>query len=151
MAVTHGPCLLTEKKDPGLRKQVHEETSPNLLLGAQDQRLGAENYPVGPQEPLLATVKRGKLALFGHVTPTTASPKPSFRAPWGVGRRRGRQRKYLMDNVKEWTSLFMPELLTMASRRKKKSGRGSLLNRLSCPPDDQIGHGTETELTGTPK
>ena len=26
-----------EKKDPGFRNQVHEETSPYLLLGAQDQ------------------------------------------------------------------------------------------------------------------
>ena len=31
-----------ENKDPGFRNQVHEETSPRLPLGAQDQRLGAE-------------------------------------------------------------------------------------------------------------
>ena len=50
-AVIHGPCLLTlrrktkqkKKKDPGIRHQVHEETSPYLLLGAQDQRLGAKH------------------------------------------------------------------------------------------------------------
>ena len=34
------------------------------------------------------------------------------------GRRRGRQRKCWMDNVHEWTSLSMPEMFTMASRRK---------------------------------
>ena len=28
-----------KKKDPGFRNQVHEKTSPHLLLGAQDQRL----------------------------------------------------------------------------------------------------------------
>ena len=30
------------KTDPGFRNQVHEESSLYLLLGAQDQRLGAE-------------------------------------------------------------------------------------------------------------
>ena len=60
-AVKHGPCLLTlekKKKDPGFRNQVHEEISPYLLLGAQDQRLGAEEeqHPLGstgtlPQSP----------------------------------------------------------------------------------------------------
>ena len=47
-----------------------------------------------------------------------------------------------MDNVKERTSLLMPELLTVAFC-KKKTGRGSLLNRLSCPLDDPFGHETE--------
>ena len=41
---------------------------------------------MGPHGPLLAAVKRWKLAWFRHVTvllhTTTASPKPSFRAPW---------------------------------------------------------------------
>ena len=32
----------SEKKVPGFRNQVHEETSPYLLPGAKDQRLGAE-------------------------------------------------------------------------------------------------------------
>ena len=35
-------CSLTLEEDPGFRNQLHEETSPYLLLGAQDQRLGAE-------------------------------------------------------------------------------------------------------------
>ena len=34
------------------------------------------------------------------------------------GRRRGRQRKCWMDNVRQWTSLPMPELLTRAFYRK---------------------------------
>ena len=42
MAVKHGPCLATLKKDPDFRNQMPEETSPQLILGAQDQRLGAE-------------------------------------------------------------------------------------------------------------
>ena len=39
MAVKHEPCLL---RDPGFRNPAPEETSPNLLLGAQGQRLGSE-------------------------------------------------------------------------------------------------------------
>ena len=41
-----------------------EVTSPLLLLGAQDQRLGVEQDQLlaGPQKPLLATVMRRKLA-----------------------------------------------------------------------------------------
>ena len=31
-----------KKKHPGFRSQVYEETFPHHLLGAQDQRLGAE-------------------------------------------------------------------------------------------------------------
>ena len=31
-----------KKKEPEFRNQVPEESSPHLLLGAQDQRLGAE-------------------------------------------------------------------------------------------------------------
>ena len=43
IAVKHGPCLpILKKTDPGFRNQVPEETSPHLLFGAQDQRLGAE-------------------------------------------------------------------------------------------------------------
>ena len=32
----------SEKKDPGFRTQVHEETSAYFLLGAQDERLDEE-------------------------------------------------------------------------------------------------------------
>ena len=67
MAVKHGPCLLTLKKTT--ENRVDGETSPYLLLGAQDKDWVRSkiNFLVGPQEPLLAIVKRRKLAWFGHV------------------------------------------------------------------------------------
>ena len=40
---------------------------------------------MGPQELLLATVKRQKLAWFGHIAQHNSLFKPSFRAPWSVG------------------------------------------------------------------
>ena len=38
------PACWLSKKDPDFRNQVPEETFPCLLLGAQDQRLGAEQF-----------------------------------------------------------------------------------------------------------
>ena len=76
------------------------------------------NFIVGPQKPLLATVKRRKLAWFGHVTHCNSISKLSFRALWEVGDSVAGRRKCWMANIKEQTSLPMPELLTMASCRK---------------------------------
>ena len=76
------------------------------------------NSRVDPQKPLLATVKRRKLAWFGHITRHDSLPKTILQGTLEGGRRRGRQRKCWMNNIKEWTSLPMPELLTKASSKK---------------------------------
>ena len=68
------------------------------------------NFLVGPQEPLLATVKRRKLARFGHVTHYSSLSKTILQGTL--------QRKCLMANIQERTSLPMPELFTVASCRK---------------------------------
>ena len=59
------------------------------------------NFLVGPQEPLLATVKRRKLARFGHVTHYSSLSKTILQGTL--------QRKCLMANIQERTSLPMPE------------------------------------------
>ena len=59
------------------------------------------------------------------------------------GRRRGRQRKCWMDNVKQWTSLPMPKLLTIASSRKRLK---TYLCWIVCLPVDPIGEGIELYL-----
>ena len=87
----------------------------------------------GPQEPLLATVERWKLAWFRHVARRDCVSK---NRPWGhlekVGDRyHDQQRKCCMDNIKKWTSLPMPELLTKASCRtdwKRISAKSSLMS-----------------------
>ena len=76
------------------------------------------NSLVGPQQPLLATVERQKLAWFGHVTYQDSLSKTILQGISEDGRRCGQQRKCWMDNIKEWTALRMPELLTRASCRK---------------------------------
>jgi hypothetical protein len=56
---------------------------------------------VAPQEPLLATVERRKLAWFGHVTRHNSLCKTILQST--------------LENVKEWTGLPMDELLTTAA------------------------------------
>ena len=73
------------------------------------------SFLVGPQELLLATAKRRKLAWFGQVTRYDSLSKTILRGTLEKGRRRGRQKRCWMDNIKEWTSLPMPELLKRVS------------------------------------
>ena len=84
---------------------------------------------------------RRKLARFGHVTPPTASPKPSFRAPRRVGD------AVVGRGNAAWTTSksghICPCQNSSRGHSAEKTGRGSPLNRLSCPPDDPICQGTE--------
>ena len=54
----------------------------------------------GPQEPLLATIKRRKLTWFGHVTRHNSLPKTILQGTLEGGRKRGRQAKSWLDNIK---------------------------------------------------
>ena len=130
-----------------LTNHVHEQTSPYLLLGAQDQRLGTEQdqLPCGSTETSSGhcqDVKRRKLAWFGHVTRHASFSETNLQCTLEGGRRRGRQRKCWMDNIKEWTYLSKPELLTRASCRKVWK-RISVESSLKSPHQDPIGQGTE--------
>ena len=96
------------------------------------------NILVGPQEPLLATVKGRKLAWFEHVTRHDSLSKTILQGTLEGGRRRGRQRKCWMDNFRKWTSLPMQEPLTRASRREDRQ-RISAESSPMSPHDDPIG------------
>ena len=80
---------------------------------------------VGPQEALLATVKRRKLQWYGHVTRHNSLSKTILQGTLEGGRRRGRQRKNWPENIKEWTSLNTQDLLTAAAQRP-------VWRRISC-------------------
>ena len=71
-----------------------------------------------PQEPLLASVNRQKLAWFGHVNCHGSLSQTILQGTLEGGHCYGWQKKWWLDNIKEWTFLPMPELLTMASCRK---------------------------------
>ena len=79
------------------------ETSQHLLQGARDNDwLRSEiNFLAGLQETSLATVKRRKLAWFGLVTRQDRLSETIVQGTLACGRRRGRQRKRWMDNVKK--------------------------------------------------
>ena len=79
----------------------------------------AINFLFGPQEPLLTTVKRKKLAWCGHVACHYSLTKTFLQGTLQDGRRPGRLRKCWLYNIKKWTSLPIPELLRMASRKKR--------------------------------
>ena len=71
----------------------------------------------GRQEPLLTTVKKRKLKWYGHITRHNSLSKTILQGTIEGGRRRGRQRKCWLDNIKEWTRLDSPTLLRKAEDR----------------------------------
>ena len=87
----------------------------------------------GPQEPLLAVVKRRKLTWFGHVTRHDSLAKTILQGTVEGGRRRGRPRKSWAEDVKNWTSLQMKDLVTQANNRpqwRRLSASASLMSPL---------------------
>ena len=92
--------------DPGFRNRVPKETSLRLLLGLEhktnDWVQRTINSLVIPQEPLLATVMKQKLAWFGPVTRHIGLSKTILQGTLDLegGQHHGRQRKCWMDNVK---------------------------------------------------
>ena len=134
VAVKHGPCLLALKKDPGFRNQVPEETSLHLLLGAQDQRLGAEQDQLlcGSTGTSPGNCQETETCLF-RACHTPRQPLQNHPSRQLEGRRRrGRHSKCWMDSIKEWTSL--PELLKRASCRKDWKRISAESSLVSPPP-----------------
>ena len=80
-AVKQGPFVLTDKKDPGLRKQTDGGTSPHLLLGALDQWLGAEQGqpPLDHRNHFWQLSREGNLHGLIMSCTMTASPRPFFK------------------------------------------------------------------------
>ena len=90
---------------------------------------------VGEQQPLLATVKRRKLAWFGHAIRHDSLYKTILQGILEGSLRRGRPRKSWGANVKEWTELGMQDLLDAASQRQTWKLETSCYNNFpSVPP-----------------
>ena len=76
-----------------------------------------------------------------HVTCHGSLSKTILQGTSEGGRHRGQQRKCWMNNIKVWTSLPMPELLTGASCRKEwksVSAESSLMPPPPPPPTTQL-------------
>ena len=111
-------CWLWEK-DPGLQNKVPEKF---LLVSHLEHKtsdwLRSKINSCVPLEPLLAPVKRQKLAWFGHVTHHNSLSKTILQGTFEGGQCRGRQRKC-------WTFLTMPDLLIdLQVSRKTQSVKG---------------------------
>ena len=91
------------------------------------------NNLVGPQEPLLATVKRRKLVWFGHVTRHDSISKTIMQGTVRGSRRQGRQRKSWLDNIKEWSGLTVQELLSLAGNRTSWRAQTAAFSALRSP------------------
>ena len=84
---------------------------PDLLVehDSNDWMRSKINCIVGPKEPSLATAKRRKITRFGHVTRLDNLSKTILQGAVKGARFRGLQSKCWIDNIKEGTSLPMPE------------------------------------------
>ena len=110
-----------------------EETSPHPLLGAQDQRLGAEQDqpPCGSTEASSGNCREtGNLHGPSVSHATTASPKPSLRVGDAL----------VGKGNAGWTTSqgghIHPCQNYLQGPPAEKTERGFPLNRPSCPPDD---------------
>ena len=61
MVLRRGPCLLTLRRIQAFENRLPRKQENDLVRSKI-------NFLVGPQEPVLSTAKRRKLAWFGHVT-----------------------------------------------------------------------------------
>ena len=95
----------------------------------------------GPQEPILTTVKRRKLTWFGHHTRHDSLSKTILQGTVEGQRRRGRQKKMWIDNVKDWTEMSLPRLLEKANDRQ--AWRKTVSSASSKSPRRPSGHGIE--------
>ena len=151
-AAKHGPSLLILKKGPRLLKPSAWGNLPVSPWGTRPMVGCTANSTslwvtkkkkkklVGPQESLLATVKRQKLPWFGLVTLHDSHPKTILQGTFKDGWRHGQQRKLWVDNIKE------------KSGHARTVRKGQLQKRLEedlcwisphVPSGDPIGQGTE--------
>ncbi|KAI8502174.1 hypothetical protein Bbelb_197620 [Branchiostoma belcheri] len=111
--------------DTERRIQAFETKSLRRLLGISYHQHKTNVYVyqqvyslVGPQEAVMSTVRRRKLQWFGHLTRHNNLAKTILQGTLEGKRRRGRQKKVWLDNIKDWTSLTVPQLLTAAQDRR---------------------------------
>ena len=91
-----------------------EETSPHLLLAAQDQRLGAEQDQLPRGSTGTSSVNCQETETF--MLRACRTPRQPLQNNLGGLTTPQSAEEMLMDNIKEWTSLLMPGPLIRAFR-----------------------------------
>ena len=74
---------------------------------------------IGPHEDLLTIVKRCKLRWYGHVSFSSGLAKTILQGTMKGGRRQGRQRKRLEDNIRERPGLEFGKSQRAVENREK--------------------------------
>ena len=88
---------------------------------------------IGTHEDLLTIVKRRKLQWYSHVSRSSGLAKTILQGTVRRGRRQGRQRKRLEDNIREWIGLEFGK----SQRSVKNRGKWrKLVVKSSVVPND---------------
>ena len=74
---------------------------------------------IGEYDKLLTLVKKRKLRWFGHVSRSSDLAKTILLGTVKGKRKRGRQKKRLKDNIKEWTRMGFASSTRAAENRTK--------------------------------
>ena len=82
----------------------------------------------GPQEPLLATVKRGQFQWFGHITRHNTLAKEILQGTVEGGRKRGHKYSKTFESGRSGATGIM-QCCPQPSQMEKKNHRGSLQAR----------------------
>ena len=134
--------LWTGEEDRSVWYEMLSQTAQYPLGWTQDKQLcsSRNRQMCWTTRPLLAIVKRRKLAWFGHVTRHNTLSKTILQGTVEGGRRKGRPRKSWTEDIKVWTQAEMPALLEKASDRHRWRRLSSTAS--SCPPHDPVSHET---------
>ena len=141
MAVKHGPCLIVGSEDKRKKIQLYETKRLRKLVHIIYLEHKTNDWVRSKINFLWRLSRDGNLLGSGTPHATTAFPKPSFRAPWRVGY------AVVGRGNAGWTTSKSGHPCPCQSCSQEppaeKTGRGSLLNRPSCPPDVPVDEGTE--------
>ena len=74
---------------------------------------------IGPHEDLLTIVKRRKLKRYGQFFRLLGLAKAILHGTMKKGRKQGRQKKRLADNIREWTGLEFAKSQRAVENRDK--------------------------------
>ena len=123
-------CTLLADSEKGIQafktKCLGKLLRISYLEHKTNDRVRNKNFLRGPQEPFSGNCQETETCIV-RAYHALREPLQNHLS----GRRRGPQRKCWMDNIKEWTSLPMLELLNMASCReywKRISDESSLMS-----------------------
>ena len=97
---------------------------------------------IGQHEDLLTIVEGRKLQWYGHVSRSSGLAKTILQGTVKEGRRQGRQKKRLEDNIREWTGLEFTKSQRAVENRKNWR---KLVVKSSVVPSDPRGKGMDDD------